>query len=479
MRWMSVVASLSVACGACAGPLYRGFSYTPWWRDALLGSASDQSILNMKAVGVDTVALNFWWFQDNETSTVITEDFTKYSASQPSILHAIQFMHANGLKVMLKPMVDLRNGSWRGNIVPSAAWFAAYQNFVVYWATIAEQQGVEAFCIGCEYIKTDSWATQWRQLAAAVRGVYSGRITYAANHGNEDVVKWWDAVDFIGIDAYYSLTSKNNPTLAELKTAWSNRRNSIRNWRNSKWPTKQVSFTEVGYRSADGTNKAPWDYSSAWALDLQEQADCYEALFSAMWNEGWWDGAFLWNWETDPNAGGQSDKGYTPHNKPAEQILASYYLLPKTATVAGSVTLEDFVGDVSGEAVQVEMRTPGTATVVETRTSALGATGAFSFETEKRGAFDLAFRGRTWLRRVVPNVTISDAGVVDLAVSLPNGDVDGDDAVTVFDYNALSDAFDTASGEAGWNANADLDGDGAVTVFDYNVLSANFDLSGE
>jgi hypothetical protein len=88
-----------------------------------------------------------------------------------------------------------------------------------------------------------------------------------------------------------------------------------------------VVFTEVGYRSADGTNSAPWDFSSTWGPDLQEQADCYEALFSVLWNETWWAGAFLWNWETDPNAGGLSDTGYTPQRKPAEQVLRSHYRL--------------------------------------------------------------------------------------------------------------------------------------------------------
>jgi hypothetical protein len=317
---------VGVAGSAAGSPLYRGFSYTPWSKDALLGSGSDQSILNMKADGADAVALNVWWFQDNEGSTLITEDFTRYSASRESVRHAIRFMHSAGLKVLLKPMVDCRNGTWRGEIRPSAAWFAAYRVFITLWAGIAQEEGVEAFCVGCELVKTDSWSKEWKEVVAAVRAVYHGPLTYAANHDAEDGVAWWDALDFIGIDAYYPLTIWNGPTLASLKAAWMSRARSIKDWRDSHWPGMKVVFTEVGYRSADGTSRAPWDFSSPWGLDPQEQADCYEAMFSALWNESWWSGAFLWNWETDPNAGGPSDTGYTPQGKPAEHVLRSYYL---------------------------------------------------------------------------------------------------------------------------------------------------------
>lgn len=313
---------------AFAAPLFRGFSYTPWQKDALLGAGSDQSILNMKADGVDAVALNVWWFQDDERSDRITEDFTRYSASLESVRHAIRFLHANGMKVLLKPMVDCRNGVWRGRIRPSPSWFAGYQGFITLWAGIAEQEGVETFSIGCELSMTQSWAREWRRIAAAVREVYHGPLTYAANHGSEQAVQWWDAVDFIGIDAYYALTIRNDPTARQLDRAWASRRDRIAAWRKSRWPAKQVIFTEVGYRSVDGANRSPWDYTSKGKLDLQEQADCYGALFSALWDEPWWGGAFLWNWETDPEAGGALDPGYTPQHKPAEQVLRSYYLRP-------------------------------------------------------------------------------------------------------------------------------------------------------
>ena len=76
-------------------------------------------------------------------------------------------------------------------------------------------------------------------------------------------------------------------------------------------------------------------------------------------------------------------------------------------------------------------------------------------------------------------INISESGAAGLAYALINGDADGDNAITVFDYDLLSTAFDTTAGDPNWNELADFDGDGSVTVFDYDILSDNFDLAGD
>ena len=42
-------------------------------------------------------------------------------------------------------------------------------------------------------------------MIAEIRKIYSGAITYDTNHGEEDRLKWWDAVDIIGISGYYPI----------------------------------------------------------------------------------------------------------------------------------------------------------------------------------------------------------------------------------------------------------------------------------
>lgn len=341
-RFAAVVAlaiSVAIAQVAFAAPAYKGMSYTSFGTNVLSSAGSDQSLLNMSIVGTDTVALNFWWFQNSTTANSMAEDFTRYSSTVSSISHAIDTIHSLGMKVLLKPMLDVSDasGTWRAYIDPSDKdqWFANYTNFLGSFADMAQSKGVELFSIGCEMNTLEQSVnnTRWSNLVSNMRSRYTGKLTYAANWGaiganvgGYQNVPWWNQLDYIGIDAYFPIATQNNTTLAGLTTAWQNQANSIESWRASQALTnKQVLFTEVGYQSADGAAKAPYGVSGTPTLDLQEQADSYHALLSVMTTKTWWDGGFWWNWETNPNAGGNSDKGFTPQNKPAQTILQQYY----------------------------------------------------------------------------------------------------------------------------------------------------------
>ena len=87
---------------------------------------------------------------------------------------------------------------------------------------------------------------------------------------------------------------------------------------------KPVLFTEVGYRSIAGAAIAPWDWTVRQPLDMQEQADAYEALFRTFWDRPWFAGVYIWNWVPDHDrTGGARDDQFSPQNKPAEAVLAA------------------------------------------------------------------------------------------------------------------------------------------------------------
>ena len=330
---------MAVAAHAHAAPAYKGMSYTSFGANVLSTPASDQSLLNMSMVGTDTVALNFWWFQSSTSANTMAEDDSRYSSTLSSISHAIDTIHNLGMKVLLKPMLDVNDGTWRAYIDPSDKdlWFSHYTDFIGGFADLAKTKGVELLSIGCEMNTLEQAAndTRWKNLISNIRSRYTGKLTYAANFnpiganiGGYQNVGWWDKLDYVGIDAYFPIASSNNTTLAGLTTAWQNQANSIEAWRSNAGLTdKQVLFTEVGYQSADGAATTPWGVGDnpPPTVDLQEQADAYHALMTVMPTKSWWDGAFWWSWETNPNAGGTSDSGFTPQNKPAQTILQQYY----------------------------------------------------------------------------------------------------------------------------------------------------------
>lgn len=197
---------------------------------------------------------------------------------------------------------------------------------------------MEIFVIGTELLSTTHRKKDWAHVTKEVRQRYSGHLTYASLPdpayrvlGDFTRIEWWDALDYIGIDVYYPLTTKNDPTLDELKRVWTEKGYIAQLECISHKFNKPIIFTEFGYRSMDGTNKSPGSWKTKGTVDLQEQADLYQAALEVLWGKPWLAGIYWWQWIVDPRAsgtttGGATDDGYSPYGKPAEQVLRRYYL---------------------------------------------------------------------------------------------------------------------------------------------------------
>lgn len=293
---------------------------------------SDESLWRMAEANVEWVAIITWWFQENLTSTKIYQHYD-YTPTNDSLKHAIQKAHELGMKVTLKPMIDTEDASKypRWMIPPSSAWFASYKTFISSYAQFAQENGVEQLCIGCEFKYTEVDSASWRQIISEVRKYYSGPLTYAATTDSYQHITWWDALDYVGIDAFFSLTDKDDPTLEELKQAWNRTADDIESWQSSV--NKPILFTEIGYRSGNGNNKQPWNWTEPLEPDLQEQFDCYLAVFQILWGKPWFYGFYWWIWEGYANIALPSyDKAYnqtltdfTPQNKSVQYLITSWY----------------------------------------------------------------------------------------------------------------------------------------------------------
>lgn len=165
----------------------------------------------------------------------------------------------------------------------------------------------------------------WEEIVIkAVREVYKGPLTYAANWDEEyRLVSFWGALDYIGIDAYFPLSDKDNPNLDEIKQGWEQWVKEIEALQQKY--NKPVIFPEVGYCSADGTARTPWEELAAGKVNLKLQADCYEALCQTFWTKPWFYGMYWWRWGTDTRFGGPGNRGYSPQNKPARDVVKSWY----------------------------------------------------------------------------------------------------------------------------------------------------------
>ncbi|MBS1704882.1 MAG: DUF3466 family protein [Armatimonadetes bacterium] len=154
-----------------------------------------------------------------------------------------------------------------------------------------------------------------------------------------------------------------------------------------------------------------------------------------------------------------------------------FLLKPEPCVVQFPVSLDGFVGDPTKLEVKATVSQSGRE--LETLQASVDEFGICSLPIPRWGEFGLTLRTPTSLWKSLGSVHLESETLVLAGVDLINGDVDGDNSVTIFDYVALSEAFDSIDGDPNFQPNADLDGDGAVTVFDYLILSSSFDSIGD
>lgn len=333
---------------------FRGISY-PSFRDGNYATAdSTAALAELAKTGANFVAIIPTRFSKTIHESVFAA--TDRTESDANVMKAIQDSSSFGLKVLLKPHVDPSDGKPRSDYAPTDvdAWFRNYEGFLLHYAAMAEAAHVEMFGIGCELdtMVAPRYRDRWLGIIRSVRAVYHGPLVYAHGWPGVAPVGFWDAVDYIGIDAYDPLSDARNPSVAQLADGWSqvssnpwvaarsNRASPLENYR-KLWLEyhKPVIFTEIGYKAVAGDATRPGDWQWNGALDLALQARAYEAFFD-VWSKqaGWMRGAFLWAWApmSHPEQTIAGRKDYTPQNKPAAAVITRWYHQMATGTVSSS-----------------------------------------------------------------------------------------------------------------------------------------------
>ncbi len=105
----------------------------------------------------------------------------------------------------------------------------------------------------------------WRGVVAEARRAYGGRLTYAANFDQYDGVAFWDALDLIGINAYFPLRGWEIPGLgaadlaAQLDAGWRRVLSGVDGFRRRHGlEDRRVLFTEIGYVARANATLRPW-----------------------------------------------------------------------------------------------------------------------------------------------------------------------------------------------------------------------------
>ena len=292
-----------------------------------------------------------------------------------SIIRYLDVIKTYGYKIMFYPMlfVDVENKPWRGRITGTVEgikkFFRNYNKFIIHYAHLVKGK-VDAFLIGSEMIgltkvrdKNNNFPAvdELVELAKKVKDIMGDKvkISYAADwseyhhtdSGWYNMDKLWacDAIDFIGIDAYFPLTNKSqdfydeaqiiegwesgegydyyyedqNKTKKKLlnpEYAWKN----IAYWwgnqhinpdgNKTNWVAKQkkIWFTEIGFPSVDLASNQPNVFYSADSvesdfpihskgkIDFVAQRQALSATEKYWRDSEFMEQMFIWTWDARP-----------------------------------------------------------------------------------------------------------------------------------------------------------------------------------
>ena len=252
------------------------------------------------------------------------------SPSEATVARTLGQVRRAGMRAALMPVVRLERREaheWRGVITPADgldAWFASYRRFVLPLARLAEGAGAQRFVVGSELSSLESYEGRWRALISELREHFSRKLTYSANWDRSHAVGFWDALDEVGLTAYFPLASSDErPTTDTLTRAWRTPRAQIETL--GRRIGKPVLITEIGYPSRRSAAHLPWDDTSAAEADPRLQHRLYQGFCDAFAQTPGVSGFYVWNWF---GFGGPRDLGFTPRGKPAAAALAECFSRP-------------------------------------------------------------------------------------------------------------------------------------------------------
>ncbi|MFT7071729.1 MAG: hypothetical protein ACJAX3_000702 [Patiriisocius sp.] len=274
----------------------------------------------------------FGFIRSLETTKIIhNTDRQWFGESKDGIIQYAKMLQQQNVGVMVKPQIWISRGEFTGHLKMNTEeeWQQleeSYTSFILTYAAAAQEINAAIFCIGTELEQFIVNRPQyWMQLILEIKYIYKGKLTYAANWDEYKRVPFWDALDYIGVDAYFPISDSQTPTLQEAIDGWQPWKKELQGV--SEKFSRPILFTEYGYRSVDYSGKEPWksDHKMP-GVNMEAQANLTEGLFSAIYPEEWFAGGFIWKWFIDhKNSGGLENPMYTPQNKPAEELIKKHF----------------------------------------------------------------------------------------------------------------------------------------------------------
>jgi hypothetical protein len=186
--------------------------------------------------------------------------------------------------------------------------------------------------VGNELFGVQGYTSQWEGVIHAVRAIVpeSTVLTYCDQSlvWSYSNVRFWAALDLIGVDFYYPITGKGNvwdtgfptsgspPYSTYLASISKSFRESLEQAHNLYG--RDVLIAEAGCPPVVGGNTQPsvWTFDKSASLDMQQQRNYLEALLQVASTRPWIEGVFAYCLEI------KSDLNYQVEDWPFDHSIA-------------------------------------------------------------------------------------------------------------------------------------------------------------
>jgi len=300
-------------------------------RKSITSEHGENALRRMWDMGVRWIAVGpEVWMED-----IQKPDMT-FGQHDEKLRKYIRLARKQGFWVMLLPRIEspsffrppfpFRADIKMRHLVDWLLFYDNYERMLLHYAKLCEEEDVQILAVGLEYRGSiQAHPKRWVEMIRSVRQVYGGKLTYSANWYKEfEEVTFWKELDYIGIGSYFEIAERASESVDSLLNRWIPIKNDLA--RISAKYNKPILFTEVGYPSFADAARYPWKWQGdrKRPLDLQHQADCYEAMFQTFMAQEWFAGVFLWRFYTSTEKLGLWE--YSPEGKPAQEVIKRWFL---------------------------------------------------------------------------------------------------------------------------------------------------------
>lgn len=304
-----------------------GFNCVSWDPARTSGTTVwEQAIRDMHGLGVCNVALVTYRFVNGDTGAILPTSKHGLAAgpTRDALAAAIRLGKGVGMTVSLNPFIEVDNSrgigsTWRGNLnFPTKAdlvhFFIAYGAYIEEMADLARTAGADRLYVGSELAglsRNLAARPLWTELIRRAREAFGGdgrSLAYAANHDEFKGVPFWEELDEIGVDAYFSLATRSeaaglgNPAIATIAAHWQRELEGLQRFA-KRW-NRPLVISEWGTVPLDLTTYKPWDWRPSEIADPTEQLNAYQATLEVVRSQGrWLAGIDFWHWRMPGNEG--------------------------------------------------------------------------------------------------------------------------------------------------------------------------------